>query len=101
MLLCCHLCSVSIKPFMLNVTISLYDECSYAECRSASQGAKACYLSVTVKKSFVKWTQDTQEPMMFPLSKLILSIAQDEHTKKETLTLVKPLLEQVSRSSLS
>ena len=40
--------------------------------------------------------RDTREPMMFPLSKLILSIAQDEHTKKETLTLVKPLLEQVS-----
>jgi hypothetical protein len=53
------------------------------------------------EKSFLNWTQDTREPMMFPLSKLILSIAQDEHTKKETLTLVKPLLEQVSRSSLS
>ena len=39
--------------------------------------------------------RDTREPMMFPLSKLILSIAQDEHTKKETLAIVKPLLEQV------
>jgi hypothetical protein len=39
--------------------------------------------------------RDTREPMMFPLSKLLLCIAQDEHTKKETLKLVKPLLEQV------
>jgi len=31
-----------------------HDECRYAECRGASQGAKACYLSVTVKKKFFK-----------------------------------------------
>ncbi len=38
---------------------------------------------------------------MFPLSKLLLCVAQDEQTKKETLKLVKPLLEQVfSHSSL-
>jgi hypothetical protein len=42
-----------------------------------------------------KSIRETREPMMFPLSKLILSIAQDEHTRKETLKLVKPLLEQV------
>ena len=39
--------------------------------------------------------RDTREPMMFPLSKLILSIAEDDQTKKATLSLVKPLLEQV------
>ena len=39
--------------------------------------------------------KDTREPMMFPLSKLLLCVAQDEQTKKETLKLVKPLLEQV------
>ena len=39
--------------------------------------------------------RDSREPMMFPLPKLLLAVAQDEQTGRETLKLVKPLLEKV------
>jgi hypothetical protein len=39
--------------------------------------------------------RDSREPMMLPLSKLLFAVAQDEQTRRETLKLVKPLLEKV------
>ena len=39
--------------------------------------------------------RDSNEPMMFPLSKLLLSIAKDEKSRKGTLRKVKPYLESI------
>ena len=39
--------------------------------------------------------RDSNEPMMFPLPKLILSIAKDEKSRKGTLKKVKPYLESI------
>lgn len=39
--------------------------------------------------------RDSGEPMMFPLPKLLLCIAQDDNSSKETLRLVKPFLEKI------
>ena len=39
--------------------------------------------------------RESGEPMMFPMPKLLLCIAQDENTKKDTLRLVKPFLEKI------
>jgi protein Jumonji len=39
--------------------------------------------------------KDSKYPMMFPLAKLLICIAQDECSTGETLALVKPLLEAV------
>ena len=42
-----------------------------------------------------KAIRESSEPMMFPLPKLLLCIAQDEMSTKETLRLVKPFLERI------
>ena len=39
--------------------------------------------------------RDSGEPMLFPLSKLLLSIAKDEKSRKGTLRKVKPYLESI------
>lgn len=39
--------------------------------------------------------KDSGEPMMFPLQKLIITVAEDEKSTKDTLKLVKPHLEKI------